>query len=269
VARKRLELQGAVDNLRFEVKAGQLLQITISIGAAIFPHDGDSYETLLATADSRMYRDKTRRKRGTPVRMPLTNCTGGARLGSKRVRCRLASATACSTQMRIRLGRWLTVGPARCAAEPSRANVARCDRECLSALVDRYLDALVAHDPSRLSLAPVVKFTENGQWLDRRRLWHTVTGKEPYRLDIADVEAGQAVLMAQSASSPAFHYVTRRRSTIRRGRSRAASRLPLRSSTTPQGTPGTSPCATGGAWPPARVCRGPGRSPKRSKSTRG
>src|SRR6476469_9784054 len=61
--RKRLELQGAVDNLRFEVKPGQLLQITISIGAAIFPHDGDSYETLLATADSRMYRDKTRRKR--------------------------------------------------------------------------------------------------------------------------------------------------------------------------------------------------------------
>ena len=54
-----------MDNLRFEVKAGQLLQITISIGAAIFPHDGDSYETLLATADSRMYRDKTRRKRGT------------------------------------------------------------------------------------------------------------------------------------------------------------------------------------------------------------
>ena len=62
--RKRLELQGAVDNLRFEAKPGQLLPITISIGASIFPHDGDSYETLLATADSRMYRDKTRRKRG-------------------------------------------------------------------------------------------------------------------------------------------------------------------------------------------------------------
>jgi hypothetical protein len=29
----------------------------------VFPHDGDLYETLLATADSRMYRDKTRRKR--------------------------------------------------------------------------------------------------------------------------------------------------------------------------------------------------------------
>jgi len=63
--RKRLELQAAVDNLHFEAKPGKLLPITISIGASIFPHDGDSYETLLATADSRMYRDKTRRKRGT------------------------------------------------------------------------------------------------------------------------------------------------------------------------------------------------------------
>ena len=40
-----------------------MIPLAISIGAAIFPHDGDSYETLLATADSRMYRDKTRRKR--------------------------------------------------------------------------------------------------------------------------------------------------------------------------------------------------------------
>ena len=41
-----------------------MLPLAISVGASIFPHDGDSYETLLATADSRMYRDKTRRKRG-------------------------------------------------------------------------------------------------------------------------------------------------------------------------------------------------------------
>ncbi|HKT80353.1 MAG TPA: sensor domain-containing diguanylate cyclase, partial [Vicinamibacterales bacterium] len=62
--RKRLELQTAVDALRFEPVAGKLLAVGVSIGAAVFPHDGDTYETLLATADSRMYRDKTRRKRG-------------------------------------------------------------------------------------------------------------------------------------------------------------------------------------------------------------
>ena len=61
--RKRLELQRAVDGLQFEPRPGKLLPLAISVGAAVFPHDGDSYETLLATADSRMYRDKTRRKR--------------------------------------------------------------------------------------------------------------------------------------------------------------------------------------------------------------
>jgi len=61
--RKRLELQRAVDQIRFEPRPGKTLPLAISVGAAVFPHDGDSYETLLATADSRMYRDKTRRKR--------------------------------------------------------------------------------------------------------------------------------------------------------------------------------------------------------------
>ena len=61
--RKRLELQRAVDGVEFEARPGKMLPLAISIGAAVFPHDGDSYETLLANADSRMYRDKTRRKR--------------------------------------------------------------------------------------------------------------------------------------------------------------------------------------------------------------
>jgi diguanylate cyclase (GGDEF)-like protein/putative nucleotidyltransferase with HDIG domain len=61
--RKRVELQRGVDSLQFEARPGKMLPLAISVGAAIFPHDGDSYETLLATADSRMYRDKTRRKR--------------------------------------------------------------------------------------------------------------------------------------------------------------------------------------------------------------
>jgi diguanylate cyclase (GGDEF)-like protein len=60
---KRLELQRAVDALQFEARRARCCRSSISVGAAVFPHDGDSYETLLATADSRMYRDKTRRKR--------------------------------------------------------------------------------------------------------------------------------------------------------------------------------------------------------------
>jgi predicted signal transduction protein with EAL and GGDEF domain len=34
-----------------------------SFGSASFPHDGRSYEMLLAAADRRMYEDKARRKR--------------------------------------------------------------------------------------------------------------------------------------------------------------------------------------------------------------
>jgi diguanylate cyclase (GGDEF)-like protein len=60
--RKRLDLQRAIDQLRFEPQPGTIVRLAISAGAAVFPHDGNSYESLLATADARMYRDKTHRK---------------------------------------------------------------------------------------------------------------------------------------------------------------------------------------------------------------
>ncbi|HEX8031460.1 MAG TPA: HD domain-containing phosphohydrolase, partial [Vicinamibacterales bacterium] len=63
VERKRLDLQRAVDEVQFEARPGRRLPLAISVGAALFPQDGDSYEALLATADGRMYRDKTIRKR--------------------------------------------------------------------------------------------------------------------------------------------------------------------------------------------------------------
>lgn len=73
--RKRVELQTTVDELLFEARPGRPLPLAISVGAAIFPHDGDSYESLLATADSRMYRDKSRRKKGAKV--PAATGTDG------------------------------------------------------------------------------------------------------------------------------------------------------------------------------------------------
>jgi diguanylate cyclase (GGDEF)-like protein len=60
---KRRELQLAVENLVFAARSDSPLSLSISAGAAVFPHDGDSYEALLTTADSRMYRDKNARKR--------------------------------------------------------------------------------------------------------------------------------------------------------------------------------------------------------------
>jgi diguanylate cyclase (GGDEF)-like protein len=59
---KRLELQSAVARVRFEASPAQVVPLTISAGAAVVPHDGRTYETLLAKADARMYRDKGQRK---------------------------------------------------------------------------------------------------------------------------------------------------------------------------------------------------------------
>ena len=60
---KRQELQKGIDEVYFEARPGKRLPIGISVGTAVFPQDGESYEALLATADSRMYQDKASRKR--------------------------------------------------------------------------------------------------------------------------------------------------------------------------------------------------------------
>jgi diguanylate cyclase (GGDEF)-like protein/putative nucleotidyltransferase with HDIG domain len=60
---KRADLQKAIDRAVFEVTPGTIVPLSISAGAAVFPQDGDTYEALLAKADSRMYHDKSARKR--------------------------------------------------------------------------------------------------------------------------------------------------------------------------------------------------------------
>jgi diguanylate cyclase (GGDEF)-like protein len=67
---KRRELQARVDAIELEVRPGKMLRLAASAGASVFPHDGLSYEALLADADHRMYRDKAARR--AQVAMPLT-----------------------------------------------------------------------------------------------------------------------------------------------------------------------------------------------------
>ena len=74
---KRQELQKSIDDVFFEARPGKRLQLGISVGAAVFPQDGESYEALLATADSRMYQDKTGRKRRTGRDYPRTTVIAG------------------------------------------------------------------------------------------------------------------------------------------------------------------------------------------------
>ncbi len=67
-----------------------------------------------------------------------------------------------------------------------------CDRACLEGFVDHYLDAVLAHDPKLVPLAPNVRFTEDGQHLQiGDGLWRTLHAKGHYRLFVDDVPAGQ------------------------------------------------------------------------------
>jgi diguanylate cyclase (GGDEF)-like protein/putative nucleotidyltransferase with HDIG domain len=59
---KRRELQHRVSQIEIEVMPGKTVRLAASAGAAVFPHDGASYESLLAEADHRMYRDKAARR---------------------------------------------------------------------------------------------------------------------------------------------------------------------------------------------------------------
>src|SRR5688572_27362742 len=68
-----------------------------------------------------------------------------------------------------------------------------CDRRCLDGLVDRYLEALVAHDPGRIPVSTGVRFVENGVALPLgSALWKTASGRGTYSHYFADVAAGQA-----------------------------------------------------------------------------
>jgi hypothetical protein len=67
-----------------------------------------------------------------------------------------------------------------------------CDTKCLKGFVDKYLAALVAHDPSKLPVADGVRYTENGQEVPLgEAIWVTNTGLGTYKNYFADPEAGQ------------------------------------------------------------------------------
>jgi diguanylate cyclase (GGDEF)-like protein len=74
---KRAELQHAVDSIVLEVSPNERLALSISAGVAVYPHDGENYEALLAKADARMYRNKSTRKGDTTRRLGPSVATGG------------------------------------------------------------------------------------------------------------------------------------------------------------------------------------------------
>lgn len=69
----------------------------------------------------------------------------------------------------------------------------QCDRACLDKLVDSYLAAVVAHDPTRVSLAASVKFVENTVPMKPGDgLWKTASEVPgTFRIYVPDPVAGQ------------------------------------------------------------------------------
>ena len=87
-----------------------------------------------------------------------------------------------------------TPAAALLAISTSAVAFAQCDRACLQKVVDSYLAAVVAHDPSGVPLAPAVKFVENTvRMKPGEGLWKTASeapGK--FKIYVPDPVAGQA-----------------------------------------------------------------------------
>ena len=82
------------------------------------------------------------------------------------------------------------------APAPARAQAGACDRACLEATVDRFLDAFLKHDPAAAPLTRTVKYTENGQTLPAGDgSWRTMVGRGSYRLFVSDPKAGQVAFI--------------------------------------------------------------------------
>jgi hypothetical protein len=64
-----------------------------------------------------------------------------------------------------------------------------CDRGCLTGLITQYVDAMVAHDSSKLPLAENPRITEDSKAIKLGDgLWKTATGKATFRHDYLDVK---------------------------------------------------------------------------------
>jgi hypothetical protein len=86
----------------------------------------------------------------------------------------------------------IVMSAAACAAQ-----TAACDRNCLIGFADRYLAAMVKHDPAALPLAPKVKYTENTATISiGDGLWVGASeAPSNYKIYAADPVSGQVAFM--------------------------------------------------------------------------
>jgi hypothetical protein len=71
------------------------------------------------------------------------------------------------------------------------ASASSCDRSCLESITNKYLDAMVAHDPSKAPLSPSIHYAQDNVPLKiGDALWATATQIGAYRHYFADPERG-------------------------------------------------------------------------------
>lgn len=85
-------------------------------------------------------------------------------------------------------------------AEPAAAKSAAqpdCDRACLEQYIDKYMDAMLAHEVSPTLFAKNCRFTENGVQLPLgdEGLWSSMVGKGTYKFYVPDVETQQVAFL--------------------------------------------------------------------------
>lgn len=102
-----------------------------------------------------------------------------------------SAADAAHTNGVARADTGATAGAAAArAARPAAAT--SCDQACLEAIAERYLAAMLAHDPAKAPLAHGARYTENGVELTLPDgLWRTVSHIGTYRLYVADPTWGE------------------------------------------------------------------------------
>ncbi|MDM7997272.1 MAG: hypothetical protein QUT30_16495 [Acidobacteriota bacterium] len=93
----------------------------------------------------------------------------------------------------------------RLAATESAALQTSCDRTCLEGYVDKYMDAMLAHDANKALFDDNCRFTENGVQLPlgNEGLWATMVGKGTYKFYVPDVETQQVAYIGTAREETA------------------------------------------------------------------
>jgi hypothetical protein len=84
------------------------------------------------------------------------------------------------------------------------AATAACDRACLEGFAEKYLAAMLTHDPTKAPIAPGTRYTENAIELPLPDgLWRTVDSIDKYRLFVSDPKEGQIGFFAKGTENGA------------------------------------------------------------------